>query len=174
MRNIIHIFTLLILISCNRAEKSDSIFPKSMGYVSDYAALIDENSEKIITELCENLDKQEIVQIAVCTIDSIPLIKEEYKNEMIYATDLFNNWGIGRKGKDDGLLIFISKIDRKALINIGYFTENVLHDSTAGRILRKTMIPEFKKGDFSKGVIEGIKEIEKEINKKLKLMYAEK
>ena len=174
MKMTIYILLLLALVVCNNKSKSDSVFPQQIGYVSDYAELIDDNSENIITEICEKISNQELAQIAVCTIDSIPLVKNEYKNEMIYATDLFNKWGIGKRGKDDGLLILISKNDRKAVINTGYFTENVIHDSTAGRILDKSMIPEFKKDNFGKGIIEGIKEIEKEIKIGLKLMYPEK
>jgi len=174
MKKTIFICLLLVFINCNNNSKTHGIFPKPIGYVSDFAELIDENSENIITDLCKNLNNKKYVQIAVCTIDSIPLVKKEYKNEMMYATDLFSEWGIGRKGKDDGLLILISKKDRKAVISTGYFTEQVLHDSTAGRILDKSMIPEFKNGEFGEGIIKGIKEIEKVIYKNLKLMYPDK
>ena len=157
----------LVLFCCSNNSVPSDTFPQLIGYVNDYAEMIDPESETTITQLCENLDNQEIVQIAVCTIDSIPLVKKEYKNEMVYATDLFNKSGIGRSGKNDGLLILISKNDRKAVINTGYFTEKVLPDSTAGRILDKSMIPEFKNGEFGKGIIQGIYEIERVIDRNL-------
>jgi uncharacterized protein len=171
----LYIFSiLLIILFCNKiSSQTYSIFPKPIGYVNDFANLIDDNSEKIIIELCKNIKKNGLVEIGVCTIDSIPLVKEEYKNEMLYATDLFNNWCIGEKNKDNGLLIFISKKDRKAVISNGNFTQYVLTDSTSYRILDKTMIPYFKKGNYGLGIIEGIKVIEYEIDKNYKLMYPE-
>jgi uncharacterized protein len=165
---------LLIILFCNKRESlTSNLFPKPSGYVNDFANIIDDSSEQIISNLCKYIKDNKLAEICVCTIDSIPLIKEEYRNPLVYATDLFNNWGIGDKS-NNGLLIFISRKDRKATICNGYFTEHVLSDSTSGRILDKTMIPYFKNGNYGIGIIEGIKVIEFEIEKNLRLMYPDK
>jgi uncharacterized protein len=175
MKKIYLLLILCLAFFCNKKiSQTNSIFPKPIGCVNDYANIIDEDSEKKITDLCNKIKEKGLVKIVICTIDSIPKIKKEYQNPMLYATDLFNNWGIGDKNKNDGLLIFISRNDRKATICNGYFTEHVLSDSTSGRILNNTMIPNFKNGDYGIGIIEGIKIIEYQIDKNMRLMYPEK
>lgn len=141
---LIFISMLFFLCNSNTDKKSSEVFPNHTDYaVNDFAHLISEDYEMKINNLCKNILKEDSVAIVVCTIDSIPKVKKEYENIMIYATDLFNYWGIGKKDKDNGLLILLSIKDFKVTICTGYFTEHVLHDSTCGRILDIYMIPFF-------------------------------
>lgn len=164
----------LLFLFCSKADRPHSIFPKPAGSVNDFADIIDADSENQIASLITGIKSRGLAEIAVCTIDSIPLAKAEYRDPMFYAADLFNAWGIGDKEKKDGLLIFVSVKDRKTAINTGYFTELVLNDSTCGRILDKTVLPNFRNGDYGKGIIEGIKVIEDELDKNIRTMYPER
>lgn len=76
-----------------------------------------------------------------------------------FATDLFNSWNIGKKDKNNGILILVAKNRRKATIRTGYGAEGIIPDITAGRILRNTMFPRFKQGDYEGGLLAGVKQI---------------
>ena len=60
----------------------------------------------------------------------------------------FEAWKVGRKGIDDGLVVFILAEDRKIKIEVGYGLEGRLTDLTAGRIIRDRIVPEFRAGRF--------------------------
>jgi len=156
---------LLVAFYLHTESAADSIFPEHNGTcINDFAELINP----------QDIFKDELASIVVCTIESIPKIKKEYENPVLYGTDLFNYWGIGRKGVDDGILILISKGDRKAVICTGYLTEHYLPDPEAGRILDEYMVPQFKKGNFGTGIIDGIIEARKVMEKNRRFMYPEK
>lgn len=70
-----------------------------------------------------------------------------------FATGLFEEWGMGKSDKDNGILILIVKDKRKAVIRTGYGAEGVMPDIVAGRILREQMFPRFKEGDYDGGTI---------------------
>lgn len=73
-----------------------------------------------------------------------------------YATEIFEQWGIGKKDKDNGVLMVIARDDRKAVIRTGYGAEGVLPDIVCGRILRGEMFPRFKQGDYDAGTLAGV------------------
>jgi len=64
-----------------------------------------------------------------------------------WAASTFRAWGIGRKGHDDGVAVFILTQDRKARIEVGYGLEGELTDLTAGRIIRERLVPGLRAGN---------------------------
>lgn len=76
-----------------------------------------------------------------------------------YATELFTRWGIGKKDRDNGLLVLVAVGDRRAAIRTGYGTEGVLPDVVCTRIIRHKMIPHFKQGDYDGGLIAALQTI---------------
>jgi len=68
-------------------------------------------------------------------------------------------WGVGDKAKDNGILITVAKNDRKVRIDVGERLEPDLTDAEAGRIIRNTIAPQFKKDDFYSGISLGIQDI---------------
>ena len=78
-----------------------------------------------------------------------------------YATRLFTEWGIGKKDKDNGVLVLISVGDRRAVIRTGYGAEGVLPDAIASGIIRNDMAPRFRQGDYEGGVIAAINTLSK-------------
>ena len=176
LRKIFLVFMMFLLPSCSKT-KSDVplVFPKHNGTpVNDFAKLISQKDSVTIDSLCRNILSGDLATIVVCTIDSIPRVKVEYENPVLYGTDLFNYWGIGRKDVDDGVLILVSIKDKKSAICTGYLTEHYLPDSTCGRILDNNLLPHFKKGSYGKGIIDGIIAAQKEIQRNKAQMYPEK
>jgi len=64
-------------------------------------------------------------------------------------------WGIGQAKEDNGILIILAKNDRKVDINTGYGIESIISDRDAKRVIERTMIPQFKKGNFYAGLDQG-------------------
>jgi|GEM_PF-1551718 len=159
MKRLLACLLAVLCLSCVRQERPDQdVFPQHNGTcVNDFADLISDSDEKIILDVCKDMADHQIAVAVVCTIDSVPRVKKEYENIMLYAGDLFEHWGIGRKDIDDGLLFLVSKSDRKVAINTGYGTEHILHDSSAGRILDTCVVPRFRNGEYGLGIIDGLR-----------------
>ena len=71
------------------------------------------------------------------------------------AVDLFRAWGIGRKGKDDGVLILLAWRERRVRIEVGYGLEGILPDGLCGSIIRREMAPGLAAGRVGPGLLRG-------------------
>lgn len=69
-----------------------------------------------------------------------------------YATRVFDQWKVGRKGVDDGVLVVVAKDDHRAMIETGYGLEGAIPDAAASRIIREYLSPKFRVGDFYGGL----------------------
>ncbi len=69
-----------------------------------------------------------------------------------WAVKAFERWRVGRKGIDDGLVLFVFKDDRRVRIEVGYGLEDRVPDLTASRIINEQMVPRIRAGDADGGV----------------------
>lgn len=69
-----------------------------------------------------------------------------------YAVRVFKEWGLGQKGRDNGVLLLIAVNDRQVKIEVGYGLEGALTDLTASRIIRNEIAPRFRQGQYDDGV----------------------
>jgi uncharacterized protein len=115
---------------------------KPTGYVNDFAGVLSEKTKADLNELCRQLDEKGGAQVAVVTIKSTD--GEDIFN---YAVSLYTKWGIGKKGKDNGVLILLAVQDRKYYINVGYGLEPILPDGRVGGFGREA-VPYLKAGDY--------------------------
>ncbi|NQY68262.1 MAG: TPM domain-containing protein, partial [Flavobacteriales bacterium] len=115
--------------------------------VNDYAKILGEAQKNQLEQKLVAYNNATSTQIAVVIINSL-----EGNDIGMYATELGQKWGIGQKGKDNGLVILISKSDRKMFIATGYGMEGVLPDALAKRIVENIMKPNFRNGDFFGGI----------------------
>jgi len=72
------------------------------------------------------------------------------------AVKLFQLWGIGKKSRDNGLLLLWSTGDRRVRVEVGYGLEGVLPDAKVGRILDSYVMPKFRAGQFDEGLLAGV------------------
>lgn len=138
-------FTLGYPIAVFSAE-----YPKSRGYLSDFAGVIDQQSAEMIVRIATEVEQKTSAQIAVVTITSLEGESLEY-----YANELFSQWKIGQKGKDNGALILLAAKERQVRIETGYGLEGIIPDGKAGDIIRESMLPYFKQGAIGKGMLSG-------------------
>lgn len=76
-----------------------------------------------------------------------------------FATNLYGKWGIGKKDKDNGVLILVAKDAHRYVIRTGYGTEGVLPDVVCARIGRRILTPAFREDNYDSGLIEATKQI---------------
>lgn len=126
--------------------------------MNDYAGVLNTDAEEHILRVARELEDVTTAQVVVVTMEGIgdrPL--EEY------TLGLFRDWGIGQKDKDNGVLIFVDVQGRQSRIEVGYGLEGVLTDGKTGRIQDEYMIPHFRQGEYSKGIVAGFNAIVNEI-----------
>lgn len=99
-------------------------------------------------------EQEKGVQVAVLMV---PTVEPESIEQ--YAVRVFEQWKLGRKRIDDGVLLVIAKNDRKLRIEVGYGLEGALNDATAKRIISDDIVPHFKHGDFAAGIDAGVSRI---------------
>jgi uncharacterized protein len=120
---------------------------KAAGFVNDFANIISAQDKQAIEVKLQSLKDSTNAEVAVVTVASLG--GDTVEN---YAVKLFQEWGIGVKGKDNGLLILVAPNEREARIEVGYGWESVITDLQAGQIVRNVMVPAFKDNDYSGGI----------------------
>lgn len=133
----------------------DVNYPQLTGFVTDNAHIINPEYETKITQLAEKIEKETTVEIAVVTIESL-----EGESREMYALRLFEQAGIGKKDKDNGLLILVTKQEREYRFEVGYGLEGTITDSMKVNIGDRIIAPNFKNGEYGKGIYESMLVIE--------------
>lgn len=125
------------------------------GFVNDYAGILTQWQKTQIENKIKDYENRTGIEIAVVILNSL-----EGKSIEEFSNEIFNTWGIGKKNKDNGILMLISLAERKIRIEVGYGIEGVLTDGKCGSIIRNRIAPEFKKGRYFEGIEAGIDSIE--------------
>jgi uncharacterized protein len=129
--------------------------PATGNFIVDEAEIIKEEDKKLINETAQGLLKEKRIPIFVVTVNSL-LDYNAIDGIDHYSSALFNNWGIGYKDFNYGILLLIAKNERMARIEFGS-EFNHRHDADAQKIMNEFIIPEFKKNNPSKGITNGVK-----------------
>ncbi len=122
-------------------------FPQYAGAVNDFAHVIDFATESRLEAKLTDYEKTTGVAVVVATVPSLDGMDEDE-----YANRLFTQWGIGHKGKDNGVLVLLAPKERKVRIEVGYGLEGVLTDGRTGQILDNYGVPNFRNQQWSEGV----------------------
>jgi uncharacterized protein len=136
--------------------------PKPVGYVNDFAGVIDEGSKAQMERLIAAVKEKTGAEIAVATVETI----EPYGSVEEYAIDLASDWGIGKKGEDNGVLILLAMKERRLRLEVGYGLEGVIPDGLAGEIIDKSIIPSLRAGNYGGGLLKGVQAVSGIIAKK--------
>ncbi|BCL34303.1 TPM domain-containing protein [Nostoc sp. MS1] len=128
--------------------------PRQRGvWVTDMAGILNNETESQINQLISQLEAKNGTEMTVVTVPKT----SPADSPKAFATQLFNYWGVGKKGKDNGVLFLISVSDRRVEIETGYGVEAILPDAKVGDIIDSQIIPRFKKKDFAGGTLAGTK-----------------
>jgi uncharacterized protein len=130
-RRSVLVVCLLAALFISPAYALDTSKLQPRGYVNDFARVIDSANAQALEAYCANLERATGAQMTVVTVDSL----EDEPIEDV-ANRLFRQWGIGKKGKDEGLLLMLAIRDRKQRAEVGYGLEPIITDGYAGGVLR--------------------------------------
>ncbi len=125
------------------------------GWVTDMADVLSDRTEAELNSLISNLEQTNGTEIAVVTVpETTPA-----ESPKAFATELFNYWGIGKAEEDNGVLFLVSTGDRRVEIETGYGIEGILPDTQVGNIIDTKITPQYKKGNYNRGTLDGTKAI---------------
>ena len=127
-------------------------------YVADYANVISAEHERSLNGILQELEQKSGAQYIVLTVQTTGGLPID-----MYAIELAENWKLGQKGKDNGMLFVIAVADRKYRFEVGYGLEGFVTDQYCGRMGREVLAPYLKKGDYSRGVYEANLHVVKKI-----------
>ena len=123
---------------------------RPQGLVNDFAGVMNPQAAQQLESVLLQLAHQTSVEVALVTVPTVPDGDIERA-----AADLFRDWGIGKRSQDNGVLILCAVQDRRVRIEVGYGLEAILPDAKTGRIIDEQMLPRFRAGDMSTGLVNG-------------------
>ena len=152
MRTVPSLFKVLVFLVCVTAitgvlGAAETDLPSPTGRVNDYTGTLSAKTRTEVESFLNFVKEKTTAEIAVAVVKTTaPLTVEQY------AVELFQKWGVGEKGKDNGVLVLVAKDDRKMRIEVGYGLEGAIPDVTCKDIIDGVMAPSFRNGDFDGGV----------------------
>ncbi len=125
--------------------------PRPSGFLNDFAGVIDAAEAERMETLAAAVKERTGAEIAVVTVESFAPAADIEE----FAVELFRSWGIGEKGRDNGVLLVLAMKERRVKIEVGYGLEGAVPDAMAGRILDAAVLPPFREGRFGEGLLRG-------------------
>jgi len=125
--------------------------PQLGGRVNDYARMLSPQAVSRLEQTLASFERDQSTQVVVLTIPSL-----QGDDIDQFTIRVAEQWKIGQRGKDNGILLILAQAERKVRIEVGRGLQGVLPDITAGRIIRDVMRPHLKDGNFDQGVSAGV------------------
>jgi uncharacterized protein len=138
------VWAVLLLVSLAFGEPVASLKPTDC--VNDFAGVLSASVQDQLKQMCRQVLDKAQASVVIVTVKSTD--GEDIFN---YSVDLYQQWGIGQKGKDRGVLILLAVQDRKYYVNVGYGLEPILPDGKVGGFGREA-VPYLQRGDYDGAV----------------------
>ena len=154
MRRLWQLPLLLLLSGWLSLSQAEINFPPLSGRVVDQAELLDATTEARLSQQLaahEQATSEQVVVVTVSNLQGLPIEDFGYQ--------LGRHWGIGQKGKDNGVLLLVARDERKVRIEVGYGLEGMLTDAQASLIIQQQLLPAFKRGAYAEGISAGVNAI---------------
>ncbi len=153
-RPVVALLLLCCLLWPLSALRADPVFPKLTGQIVDQAHMLGAADRAALLQKLKALEDKSSDQLVVVTLPSL----QGYAIED-FGVRLGRHWGIGRKDKNNGVLLIVAPKERKVRIEVGYGLEGVLTDTLAGNIVHNRILPLFRKGKMAQGIMTGVDDI---------------
>jgi uncharacterized protein len=132
--------------------------PPLRGRVNDYAGVLRRDQAQSVESRLAQFEQDTGHQVAVLTVPAL-----EGEDIEGFSIRVAENWKIGKKGFDNGVILVVAVKDRRLRLEVGYGLEGVLPDAIAKRITSEYIVPHFRSQDYAGGIIAGIDAILKVI-----------
>jgi uncharacterized protein len=179
-----YVFLFLVVINVNsqivEKKQNDSLkqktitsfrkiywdnLPKPKGWINDYDKVLSNDEEIKLDSLISTFERETTIEIAIVTIDTINVSKENFEALTFHIA---KTWGVGKKGKDNGILVGFSKDYRKIRIELGDGITKIFSEQETSEIIDHDFVPEFKKGNYYQGMFNGVIKIMESLRVKIK------
>ena len=150
MKKLILLIPVLIILLISDFSQGQE-FPDPVGYINDFAGVIDTNFKMRLESLVEEVRMKTGVEIVVVTVKT----SGDY-DDFEYAVRLFEKWKIGKKDEDNGLMLYNAISDRKIRFVTGYGLEGILPDGLTGAILDSYVLPYLREEQYGRAYLNGI------------------
>jgi uncharacterized protein len=127
-----------------------SLPPAPARYFNDGAGLVDAGTAARLEEKLRQFDQATSTQIVVVVMPELPWPSLED-----FTVRAAQAWRVGRKGLDNGAILFVFVKDRAVRVEVGYGLEGALPDATSKRIIEEVIVPAFRQGRFGEGIEAG-------------------
>ena len=127
-------------------------------FTSNPDGILSQNAVALIDSICYDLRHRGIAQVAVVAVKEI-----DSDDVFDFAYKLFSHWGVGNKS-DSGIGVLLVEEAREIRFVTGYGIEGVLPDAICKRIQTQYMLPHFRRGDYSSGMVMGMRAIRAQLN----------
>lgn len=144
------VLVMVVVLASGLTGAAAPKYPTPVGNINDFSGVLTADDEANLNALVASVLEQTGVTFAVAIVDNTGGESLEF-----YAANLYEEWGIGEKGKDEGLLILLVMEDRTLKAEVGYGLEPVITDRRAGECL-DLMLPYFREGEYGKGLYAGL------------------
>ena len=121
------------------------------GFVNDFAEILTTEQKQLLEMKISNFEKETSNELSVVIISNLG--GDTIEN---FAVKLFEDWGIGKNKKDNGVLLLVAPEDRKMRIEVGYGLEGALTDAQSFWIIQNILRPSFQKEDYYEGISSGV------------------
>ncbi len=146
-------FAILVALSWSAPAGADTYPAHPDLFVNDHARVLDPAAEDGLRATLAALKAETGIEMTVLTIRS----RDDYDSSAsieAFATGLFNDWGIGRADRNDGILVLVATADREMRIELGS-AYNQDYDVLAQDIIGRFYLPDFRAGDYQSGIVAG-------------------
>ncbi|RYF20833.1 MAG: TPM domain-containing protein [Flavobacteriales bacterium] len=134
----------------NSIDKIEEITPK--GWVNDFENIFNEEQKQTLANLISNFEKETSIEICIITVDTSMTINQNFND---YVLEIGRQWGVGKKEKNNGIVIGFSKSYRQIRISNGYGIEKLISDSETKVVMDEYFIKNFKQNKYYEGTFEG-------------------
>ncbi len=148
---LVFIAFLYLVTALGGSAYSQIKFPPLTGYVNDVAHLLDNATKQNLIEKLAELEEKTGDQIVIVTLPTLSGSDIE-----TYSNSLFRKWGLGQKQVNNGILLVIAPNEREMRIEVGYGLEGVLTDTLSTVIINSFALPNFREGNYQKGIVEAV------------------
>ncbi len=145
---------VMIALVCAVTAAFALTFPPLSGRVVDQANIIPADTRAAIEQKLTDLETKSGIQLVVATVSSL-----EGQEIEPYANQLFREWKLGEKAKNNGVLLLVAPNERRVRIEVGYGLEGTLTDALSKVIITNAITPRFKAGNFGDGISRGVDDI---------------
>lgn len=161
-KSFLYLLLIIAFLSCksanNQTEKSAGDQNKTslygnqpISYVNDYSDLLSEQEIVELDKFLRDYEKETTREFILVVMKDI----EPYEDILEFGKDIGNRLGVGKKEKDNGLIMILDMSKRNIGISTGLGTEKVLTDSICQKVIDTAIIPKFKQGEFYVGIVSG-------------------